>query len=317
MKDCGMDAAAKRPSKGMVILAYLLVYIVWGSTYLAIRFSIETIPPLLSGAIRFITAGALLLAVRMIQTGSKTTLEGWKYAFIAGLLPFAFTYGIITTAETVVPSSITALLVSIEPLWFCLVGWLVFKGKRPARHHYIGIAIGFIGVTALVAGDPNADFSLKSEYTFWIIMILLCSLSWVFGAFISKNPKIHKDAFMSSGMQMLCGGSVMLASQYIVSFFTGHYPHIGAFSVVSALSLLYLIIFGSLVGYTSFLWLMRVEPANRVSTHAFVNPVVAVFLGWLIGGEELHKSMFAAGALIILSVVLMIWEPKSGKENKG
>ena len=115
---------------------------------------------------------------------------------------------------------------------------------------------------------------------------------------------------------MLCGGSVMLASQYIVSFFTGHYPHIGACSVVSALSLLYLIIFGSLVGYTSFLWLMRVVPANRVSTHAFVNPVVAVFLGWLIGGEELHKSMFAAGALIILSVVLMIWEPKSGKENK-
>lgn len=307
------SAESKRPSKGMIILAYLLVYIVWGSTYLAIKFSIETIPPLLSGAIRFISAGALLLAVRMVQTGFSTTAEGWKHAFVAGLLPFAVTYGIITTAETVVPSSITALLVSIEPLWFCIIGWLVFKGKRPAKHHYIGIGVGFIGVLALVAGDPNADFSLKSEYTFWIVMIIICSFSWVFGAFISKNPKIHKDAFMSSGMQMLCGGSVMLVSQYGVSFFTGSYPHIGSFSVVSALSLLYLIIFGSLVGYTSFLWLMRVEPANRVSTHAFVNPVVAVFLGWLIGGEELQSSMFAAGALIIISVVLMIWEPKKSE----
>ena len=298
-----------RPSKGLLIFAYLMLYLVWGSTYLAIRFSIETIPPLLSGAIRFLTAGALLLAVRMLQTGYRTTACGWKHAFIAGLLPFAFTYGIITTAETIVPSSIAALLISIEPLWFCLIGWLVFKGAKPTRRHYIGIIAGFLGVFFLVAGDPKADFSLNSEYLFWIIMIIFCSLSWVVGAFISKSPKIHKDAFMSSGMQMLCGGTVMLLSQYAVSAFTGNYPHIGSFSYLSAASLIYLILFGSLVGYTSFLWLMRVEPANRVSTHAFVNPIVAVFLGWLIGGEELHKSLLIAGPLIILSVILMVWEP--------
>lgn len=306
------DTCAKsaRPSKGMILFAYLMVYLVWGSTYLAIRFSIETIPPILSGAIRFLAAGALLLTIRMVQTGYRTTLSGWKHAFVAGLLPFAFTYGLITTAETVIPSSIAALLISIEPLWFCIVGWLVFKGRKPARHHYIGIVFGFMGVLVLVAGDPKADFTMKSEYTFWIIMLLVCSLSWVFGAFISKSPKIHTDAFMSSGMQMLCGGSVMLASQYAVSFFTGNYPQIGTFSVTSAVSLIYLITFGSLVGYTSFLWLMRVEPANRVSTHAFVNPIVAVFLGWLVGGEEIHASMLVAGPLIILSVILMIWEPK-------
>ena len=307
------NTLSARPSKGLLIFAYLMLYLVWGSTYLAIKFSIETIPPLLSGAIRFLTAGALLLAVRMLQTGYRTTSCGWKHAFVAGLLPFAVTYGIITTAETVVPSSIAALLISIEPLWFCLIGWLVFKGAKPARRHYIGIIAGFSGVFFLVAGDPKADFSLKSEYLFWIIMILFCSLSWVVGAFISKNPKIHKDAFMSSGMQMLCGGTVMLLSQYAVSAFNGSYPHIGSFSFLSAASLIYLIIFGSWVGYTSFLWLMRVEPANRVSTHAFVNPIVAVFLGWLIGGEELHTSLLAAAPLIIISVILMVWEPSKVK----
>ncbi|NLX84992.1 MAG: EamA family transporter [Synergistaceae bacterium] len=304
------DISNNRPSKASLVLAYLLVYIIWGSTYLAIRFSVETIPPFFSGGTRFLIAGLILLIGRSLHSGLKTTLQGWKYAFGASLLPFVITYGLITSAERVVPSSLAALLISIEPLWFCVIGWLFYNGGRPTRLHYLGIFLGFLGVFILVKGDPNADFSFKSAYLFWVLMLIVSGLTWVIGAFISRNPKIHEDSLMSSGMQMLCGGAVMMAIHFIVSAFTGDYQSISAFSSKSIYALLYLITFGSLVGYSSFLWLMRVEPANRVATHAFVNPIVAVFLGWLIGGEPLGLYMLVSTPLIIASVVLMIWQPK-------
>ena len=304
------DISGNRPSKAALIFAYLMVYLIWGSTYLAIRFSVETIPPFFSGGARFLIAGLILVTARSLHSGLKTTLQGWKYAFGASLLPFVITYGLITSAERVVPSSIAALLISIEPLWFCLIGWLFYNGGKPTRLHYLGIFLGFLGVFFLVTGDPNADLSFQSKYLMWVLLLILSGLTWVVGAFISRNPKIHEDSLMSSGMQMLCGGGVMMAVHFIVSAWTGNYQSIGAFSTKSIYALIYLIFFGSLVGYSSFLWLMRVEPANRVATHAFVNPIVAVFLGWLIGGEPLGLYMLVSTPLIVASVVLMIWQPK-------
>ena len=298
--------------KWLIIFAYLIVYIIWGSTYLAIRFSVETIPPLLSGGIRFLAAGAILLCVRLLQTRDLPTARGWKLAFGASLLPFAVTYGLITTAEIVVPSSIAGLIAAIEPLWFCLIGWLFFDGRKPLLRHYAGIALGFAGICLLIAGDPNVELSFESKYTLWVLLLLLSTLTWVVGAFISANPRIHKDFLTASGMQMLCGGTVMMVSQYALSLFTGNYPQFHAFSMRSALALGYLVIFGSLAAYSAFLWLMRVEPANRVATHAFVNPIVAVLLGWLLGGEALHKSTLLALPLVVVTVILMIWE-KPGK----
>ena len=303
-------AGMNRPSKAALIFAYLMVYIIWGSTYLAIRFSVETIPPFFSGGARFLSAGIILFAVRRIQSDHRTTLQGWKNAFMASLLPFVITYGLITSAETVVPSSIAALLVALEPLWFCVLGWLFFNGERPAKRHYVAIMLGFLGIFILVAGDPKADFSFESSYLIWVLLLILSGLTWVTGAFISKNPKIHEDSLMSSGMQMLCGGFVMMSIHFLISAFNGNYRAMPSFSDKSVFALIYLIIFGSLVAYSSFLWLMRVEPANRVATHAFVNPVVAVFLGWLLGGEDLSVNMLVATPIIVASVILMIWTPR-------
>ena len=303
-------AGMNRPSKAALIFAYLMVYIIWGSTYLAIRFSVETIPPFFSGGARFLSAGIILFAVRRIQSDHRTTLQGWKNAFMASLLPFVITYGLITSAETVVPSSIAALLVALEPLWCCVLGWLFFNGERPAKRHYVAIMLGFLGIFILVAGDPKADFSFESSYLIWVLLLILSGLTWVTGAFISKNPKIHEDSLMSSGMQMLCGGFVMMSIHFLISAFNGNYRAMPSFSDKSVLALIYLIIFGSLVAYSSFLWLMRVEPANRVATHAFVNPVVAVFLGWLLGGEDLSVNMLVATPIIVASVILMIWTPR-------
>ncbi len=302
-----------KPSKAALIFAYLMVYIIWGSTYLAIRFTVETIPPFFSGGARFLSAGAILLLLRLLLSGQRTTIIGWKNAFLASLLPFVVSYGLITSAETVVPSSIAALLVALEPLWFCVIGWLFFNGARPSVRHYIGIALGFCGIFFLVTGDPQANFSFESSYIIWIFMLMLSGITWVMGAFISRNPKIHEDSLMSSGMQMMCGGAVMMAIHFMMAVFTGENPNVISFSCKSVTALIYLIIFGSLVAYSSFLWLMRVEPANRVATHAWVNPVVAVFLGWFFGGEDLSVNMLIATPLIIASVVLMIWTPRKKK----
>ncbi len=298
------------PKKWQLILAYFLMYVVWGSSYLAIRYSVETIPPFLSGGLRFMTAGFVLLPLRLLQTRDLPTARGWLVAFVTSLLPFSVTYGLITTAETVIPSSIAALLLAIEPLWFCLLGWLFFKGKKPEARHYIGIAAGFAGVCVLIAGDPNADLSLRTGYTFWMLLVIAASVTWVVGAFISKTPGIHHDPLTVSGMQMICGGAQMMLLQFAVSACTGEFPDIGGISMRSLVALGYLIFFGSLAGYTSFVWLMRCQPANRVGTHAFVNPVIAVIMGWLVGGETLHTNVVIATALVVASVVIMIWEKR-------
>ncbi len=306
-------AGTDKPSKAALVFAYLMVYIIWGSTYLGIRFTVETIPPFFSGGARFLSAGIILCPLRSGLSGYRTPGPGWKNAWCASLLPFVVSYGLITSAETVVPSSIAALLVALEPLWFCLIGWLFFKGARPAGSHYIGITLGFLGIFFLVAGDPNADFSFESSYIIWVLMLILSGITWVMGAFISKNPQIHQDLLMSSGMQMMCGGAVMMLIHFFVSAFTGNYQNMASFSSRSVFALIYLIIFGSLVAYSSFLWLMRVQPANRVATHAFVNPVVAVFLGWLLGGEHLSMNMLIATPLIVASVIFMIRDPRRDK----
>lgn len=304
------QTTATRPPKAYLLLAYTVIYIVWGSTYLAIRFSVETIPPFFSGGIRFLTAGIILFTLRSIYAGKKTTLNNWRYAYGGGLLPFTITYGLLTMAERTVPSSITALIVALEPLWFCIIGWLCYKGPRPTAASYIALVLGFTGTALLVVGDPSADFSMNSGYIIWVFAIFISTFTWVFGAFVSRNPKIHEDSLMASGMQMLCGGATMMVIQLIISLITGETVNISAISFRSAASLCYLITFGSIVTYSSFLWLLRVEPTSRVSTHTFVNPIVAIFLGWLLGGETMHMGMFMGAPLIIASVVLMIWNPR-------
>lgn len=303
-------SAGERPPIWQLAAAYLIVYVIWGSTYLGIRFTVETIPPLLSGGIRFLAAGALLFGWRLAVTGRMPPLSSWKRAFLASLLPFVASYSLITTAEVMVPSSIAALISALEPVWFCLAGWLIFHGDKPEPRHYAGLAVGIAGVTVLIVCDPNASLSFETGYTFWMLAIVLSSFMWVIGAFISSSRELKEETLTAAGMQMLCGGLMMVAIQLIYSAATGDWPHFGKFSFRSVAALFYLIIFGSIVAYSSFLWLMRVEPAHRVATHAFVNPIVAVLLGWLIGAEKIHANTLIALPLISISVFLMIWDKK-------
>lgn len=305
---------ADSPPIWKLVCAYLILYVVWGSTFLAIRFTVETIPPFLSGGIRFFAAGAILLAVRGFQvrghTGStRISARSWALALRASLLPFVVSYGIITVAEQYVPSYAAGLIIALEPLWFCLLGWLFFGGRRPTARNYAGIVLGFAGMCALMGGDWR-EVSLSSSYTMWMFLLLLSTLAWVAGAFISADPRISSDTLTSSGIQMLCGGTILIALQYICSALTGEWPHFGTFSLKSALAVAYLVLFGSLAAYSAFLWLMRVEPSSRVSTHGFVNPVIAVILGVVLGGEELHRGTLIALPLVVASVALLISSSK-------
>lgn len=303
----------EKPPKVLILTAYLVLYVVWGSTYLGIKFTVETIPPLLAAGLRFALAGSFIVVFRSHGLKSALTLDNWKYAFRGSILPFAVSYGMVTYAETIVPSSVAALIVAMEPLWFCVIGWLFFEGRKPTFLRSIGIVLGFSGIFALVTSVPTSDLSLISDYTFGLFMLLINDLTWVLGAYISRDTRIHEDAVLSSGMQMLCGGAVMLLCQLVLSVYTGYYPDFASFSARSLIALGYLIVFGSMCAYSSFIWLLRVEPVYRVATYSFVNPIIAVFLGWLLGGEKLSKGVITATFMVIISIMLTLWEPKTMK----
>lgn len=301
-----MVSRSARPSRLTLIINYLIIYFVWGSTYLAIRFTVATIPPLMSGAMRFLTAGLVMVTVRSLFAGVRTSARGWRNAFLASLLPLSVSYGLITCSERYVPSSIAALLAALEPMWLCILGWLFFHEERPSKIQTAGIVIGFAGVLLLVAGSPGADFSFRSDYIIWLFALMLSNISFAAGALLTKDLRANTDQFMSSGMQMVCGGATMLAMQFCLSAATGSWPSLANVSASSWTAMLYLIVIGSLVAYTSFLWLMKNEPPARISTYAFVNPIIAFILGWLLGGEAIFPAMFAATPLILISVVMLL-----------
>ena len=286
--------------------AYFAVYFIWGSTYLAIRFSVETLPPFLTGAVRFLLAGILLYTLSSLRSPVRPTWKGWKLAFQSSFFSFFICFGGLTYAQRVVPSAVASLIVALEAVWFSLFEWLFFKGRRPSRLELLALVIGFLGCVLLIAGDPNARWDINPEYLFWSIIMIFLGFSWVFGALLARKEGIHENVFMASAMQMLCGG-VMLTG---ASLFMGDWQHVGAVSAKSIAAVAYLVVFGSLIAYSAYLWLLRNEPASRVATHAFVNPMIAVFLGWFFANEKLSLNIAVAAGLIIVSVIITIYANK-------
>jgi len=303
-----MDGA--RPSKTAVCAAYAAIYLLWGSSYLAVRFSVSSVPPFMTGGLRFLLAGCLLLLICAFRRVEKSVLTGWRNAFFASMTTFLLSNGLLLFAEVHTSSSIAALISALEPLWFCLFGWLFFHGPRPGLRHYVAIAVGLAATYFVVSGSSLAGGGTGPGQLLWILMLFGSSFAWVIGNYLSKDLKIHSDPLKASGMVMICASAEFFVLQGVLSLCTGSWPDLSSFSFRSVISIVYLAVFASLVGYTSFLWLMRVEPASRVSTYAFVNPVTAVFLGWLLAGEEIHRNMLIATPLVVVSVALMIWAPK-------
>lgn len=296
----------------LLIAAFAAIYVFWGSTYLAIKYAIETLPPFLMAGARFVVAGSILLVwVRFSKNYEKPTRAHWKTSFIVGTLLLLGGNGGVVLAEKYISSGLAALLVATEPFWIVLLSWLWLKQSRPNLKVVSGLLIGFFGVWLLISGQ-SAGGAADSGSTHFLgtLLVMLAALSWATGSIYGLRAPVPKSSLQTAGMQMFAGGSVLL----FVSLLAGEWRQFN-FSTVSAnswLGLVYLIVFGSLIGFTAYSWLLKKAQPTMVSTYAYINPVIAVFLGWLIAGESFTGQMLV-GAGVIVGSVALITSTKAGK----
>ena len=290
----------------LVIVAFGLVYVVWGSTYLAIRVGIESFPPLLLAGSRHLLNGLILYPILRWKTGVRPTASHWRMSFITGVLLLGVGNGGVCLAERTVPSGVTALLVATVSLWMVIVDWLRPGGTRPGGRVAAGLLLGFSGL-ALLVGPKNLGGSGRVD-PFGVGLLLIASLAWAAGSVYSKHSGgLAGSALLGTAMQCLAGG----ISLWIAGILSGEGKalHLAAISARSWVALGYLIVFGSMVGFTAYIYILKKSTATRVATYAFVNPVVALFLGWLFIGESINLRTIIAAAVILTAVLLVITAP--------
>lgn len=302
--------------RNLVLLAaaFAAIYIFWGSTYLAIKYAIETLPPFLMAGARFVISGSILLVwARFSKDYKAPTLAHWRTSFIVGTMLLLGGNGGVVFAEHYISSSLAALLVATEPFWIVLLSWLWLGKSRPTLKVVGGLIVGFVGVWLLVNGQPEsgAAASNNSMQFFGALAVICAALSWATGSIYGLRASVPKSSILTAGMQMLCGGAVL----FLVSLIAGEWTTFNAASVSrnSWLGLIYLIVFGSLVGYTAYSWLLKNAQPALVSTYAYVNPIVAVFLGWLIAGESFTAQMLVGAGVVVGSVMLVTSQNKEDK----
>ncbi len=295
--------------KTKIWLALLALYIVWGSTYLAIRFAVETIPPFMSAGLRFLLSGVILLIWRRAAGDPLPTPRQWRSTAIVGIFLLLGGNGLVSFAEQSVPSGITALIIGSMPLWMVSIEAVRPGGVRPNWQAILGLLVGFGGIFLLV-GPSELTGGGQTLDPLGAGILLAAAFLWSVGSIYSRNTDMPKSSLMSTGAQMLTGSLAL----FIVSGLTGEFSgfSFAGVSLNSWLGLLYLITIGSLIGFVSYGWLLQNAPVSLVSTYAYVNPLVAVFLGAWLADETLDARILVAGLVIVGSVVL-INQPKSGK----
>jgi len=290
------------PSKISLILAFAAVYIVWGSTYLAIKYAIQTIPPLLMSGIRYGSAGLILYTFARLTGKEKPTLIHWKNTSIIGALLLLIGNGGVATAEKLIPSGMAALIVCSVPMWFALFAWLFFKRGKPGAKVIVGIILGFIGIIVLVGPDSLLNTGTGISPV-GILIVSLGSIGWSFGSLFASKAKLPVNHILTTGMQMLSGGLLLILAGTVKGEWADFHP--AAFSANSIIAFIYLVVFGSMVAFSAYSWLMRVAAPSLVSTYAYVNPVIAVFLGWLFFSEPVDKYTIIGSAIIIAALALI------------
>lgn len=291
---------AATPSRSSVLTAFAAVYIIWGSTYLAIRFAIETLPPFLMAGVRFLIAGTVLYAWVRFRGAPRPSRVAWKHALVIGGLLLLMGNGGVVWAEQWVASGIAALMVAAVPFWMVLVDWLRPGGSRPTPGVLAGLVVGFAGIALLVG---PGELGGGGVHPLGAGVLAVASLAWSVGSIYSRNVPHPEPPLLGTAMEMLAGGALLVGFGLLTG--EGSRLALDAVTLRSVLALLYLIVFGSLIGYSAYVFLLKVSTPARVSTYAYVNPVVAVLLGWAIAGEPLTVRVLAASAVIIGSVVVI------------
>jgi drug/metabolite transporter (DMT)-like permease len=302
----------KDPLKARIWLALMTVYIVWGSTYLAIRFAVETMPPFLMAGVRFLVAGLILYTWRRLAGDRPAVKIEWRSAAIIGFFLLVGGNGSVVWAEQHVPSGIAALIVGSAPLWMVTLDAIRPGGRRPSGRTILGVLIGFAGIVVLIGpGQFSGSGGIDS---LGVAALLLAAFMWAVGSLYSRHAPLPGSPLLGTGMEMLAGGGMLL----LLGTLAGEWQQVDlqAISTQSWLGLLYLILFGSLLGFAAYTWLLRVAPTPLVSTYAYVNPLIAILLGSLLADETLTLRIVISALVIVSSVALINTSGRSTPQAK-
>lgn len=308
-------AAGQAPSRVRLLAAFAAIYLIWGSTYLAIKYAVETVPPFLMTGARFFVAGGILYvwsAARGNDAGAHMGRRAWRDVFIVGALLIVGGTSLVGWAEKDVPSGMTSLVLATTPLWMVLLESAQAR-TRPAPRVLAGVAVGLVGLLILVG--PSLSYTGGGVSLLGVGALTLSALLWSIGALYSRRSPLPLSATRSTSLQMMAGA--------VLSVLTGlalgehHELSLAAITPLSAIAIGYLVVAGALVGFSAYLWLMRVSTPSRVATHAYVNPVVAVLLGWAVAGERVTGMTLVAMAVIVAAVVLIVSAPRSTAARRG
>ncbi len=310
-----MTPALKDRKFLILVAAFAAVYLFWGSTYLAIKYSIETLPPFLMAGVRFLIAGSILFGVSLLSKDrERPTLRHWKTSAVVGTLLLLGGNGGVVLAQQYISSGLAALLVATEPLWIVVLSWVWLRSGRPNWRVGVGLLIGFVGVWLLIGGKGSPAAGGADGQLFGALAVMAGALFWATGSIYGLKAPTPRSSLMTAGMQMIAGSVSLLVVGTVRGEAAAFDP--AAVSSASLFGLLYLIVFGSLIGYTAYSWLLKNARPTMVSTYAYINPVVAVFLGWAIAGESLTGQMLV-GAMIIVASVVLVTSRKGQKERES
>jgi drug/metabolite transporter (DMT)-like permease len=282
-------------------LAFFAIYFIWGTTFLAIRVAVEELPPLFAAGSRFFVAGIVLYAFMRFRGQTKPSQLQWRNLVLMALLMFVAEYGPLFWAEKYVPSGIVSVLAATIPIITMIGEVVVFRQQRFRFALLVSTLLGFAGVAVLLLHGGDQSFGLIPCFA-----ILAGSTTWAFGSVLARSMNLPKSRPVTAGAAMMIGGAILL----LISTLVGEMRPLPHITMRAAIALLYLIIFGSLLSFTAFIWLLAHMPASRVASHAYVNPIVAVALGYFAAGEPVTPRTLLGTALVLVSVFLILRTPK-------
>lgn len=306
-------AAVANRNRARVLVAFAAVYVLWGSTYLAIKYAVATIPPFVMGSARFIIAGLLLYAAARWRGAPAPDAREWRSAILTGVLMLAFGNGAVIWSEQTVPSSLVALIVATVPLWMVLIDWLRPRGVRPKPMMFVGLALGLLGIAVLIGRGAVTD---SGRVPLGGALVLVGgSLSWALGSILTRRFGRPRNAFVFSALQMIAASVAFLIMALAFGDVRGF--ALAQVKPAAIAGFVYLIIFGSLIGYSAYVYLLGAVTPAKAATYAYVNPIIAVILGWAVAGEPIGARVVIAATVILAGVAIITTTQSSAAQTTG
>lgn len=285
----------------LILLSFASVYLFWGGTYIGMKFAIESFPPFFMAGIRHLSAGIILMIVALVKKEEKPTMTQLKHGAIVGVIMLMFGNGLVAYAEKVIPSSIASLVITTTPFWILLLNWKFGDHLKPKRIEIVTLLVAFIGILLLIFQGQSIDVAHLD--TMGMIIIAIAAFCWSAGSLYSRYKPMPKSSFYNIASQTISGGIILLVFSFSIQ--EAQTFDMNSVTTNSIIAMVYLIVFGSIIGYSAYIWLMKNVSPSLASSNAFINPVVALILGYVLANEVLSKQSLLAAFIIILAVAIL------------